>query len=252
MNINTLLTGSARIDQMKKEISAITKMVFGFVADDDAVKALPGEFVLYQSDYSKLILCHDLRDGLRLKLYSLSNEEETLVCVVPGNEIPLRDVQLMHSHLDSFVDGMQKPFPSLSKKWRYLYHAARSGLRLFYELQFSIPSDDPLDSKECKKVRYKKKCSLPFPLPLNTEVFVSLEGEPTEYKMIGEHRVGVDGEANCFFKVVGYEHQMHDTYGDLEDAEFTMMLEPQEGWGYLSEPKTFTRLLEVNGWEDRN
>src|SRR3989344_1290403 len=217
MNSETLLTGSSRIDQMKKEISAIIKMVFGFVADDDTVKALPGETVLYQSGYSKLILWHDLRDGLRLKFYQLWKEEETLICVVPGNDIPLRDVQMMHGHLDSFVEGMQKLFPSLREKWKHLYHAARSGLRLFYELQFHIPSDDPLDGKEGKEIRYRKRCTLTFPLPLNTEVFVSLEGEPTEYTMVGEQKIGIDDDADCFFKVTNYTHQVHDAYGDLEE-----------------------------------
>ena len=252
MNIDTLLTGSARIDQMKKEISAIIKMVFGFVADDDTMKTLSGETVLYQSKYSKLILWHDLRDGLRLKLYRLWKEKETLVCVVPGNEMPLQDVQMMHGHLDSFVEGMLKLFPSLSEKWRHLYHAATGGLRLFYELRFHVPSDDPLDGEDGKEVRYKKKCKLPFPLPLNTEVFVDLEGEPTEYKMFGEHKIGVDDNADCFFEVVGYRHQVYDSYGDLEEGEFTMILRPQEGWEHMREPETFMRLLEVNGWEDRD
>ncbi len=256
MNFEELLRGSARIDQMKREINAVIKMVFGFISEDE-IRALSGEGALYhslyQTDYTKLILSHDPREGLRVKLYILHGEEEALIGVVPGNEIALMDVQSMHGHLDVFVRGMEELFPSLGGNLAPLYRAADMRNGIFYRLRFHVPSDDPHDTEEGKLVEYQKKSRLNFPLPLGTELWFGIEGEPTVFyeSTSGSREFGRNGDEICCFKVVGYGHGLHDQDAYLEEQEFFVILEVDDDNGGVDNPANFVRLLEANEWVNR-
>lgn len=254
-----LLLGSSRVDQWRKEITAMVNMVLGFLTNDDYVTlSLKGETLLAESDSHRWMAWNDPTEGLRFRLFRLQDGKiVSLACELPGNRISLEYVGFVHSCLDSFVKGMRELFPALSERWRELLGVAWYEFRMYYELHFHIPSDDPLDDEEGKLVRFRKKSNLSFPLPLNTEVFVSLAGEPSKYEvlvidgeqMFGGEELPVDDDGACFFRVVEYEHQMSDVYGDLSERHFTMILKPQENYEDVAVKEHFPHLLEVNGWE---
>jgi len=236
MDVKTLLIGSARVNQMKRDIHTVIKMVFGFLTNVAGVDTLSTS-VLYQSEFSKLVLSFNGLREPRVQLYRIVKKVEIIVCTLPGNDIPLEDVQIMYGHLDDFVKGVERLIPSLQNKWEHLARAAILGLNLYYEIQFHDES-----------VRYRKKCSLPFPLPLTTEVFISLEGEPTMYKMFGGERIGTDGDDGNFFEVTGYKHEVTDFYGEVREKDFVMILEASP----KGQPdEKFRRLLGSNGWADQ-
>lgn len=255
-----LLLGSSRVDQWRKEITTVVSMVRGFLTEDECYTTLnlKGETLLAEADNHRWMVLYDDAEGLRLRLFQLRDGKiEGLACELPGNRISLEYVGFVHSCLDSFVKGMWELFPALKERLRELFKVARYEFRMYYELRFHIPSDDPLDGEEGRLLRFRKKSDLSFPLPLNTEVFVALEGEPSKYEVLvlnGEEMFGgkeqpVDDDGACFFRVIEYVHEMNDTYGDLSERQFVMILEPQENWEEVPIKEHFPHLLEVNGWE---
>lgn len=261
MNLaSELLLGSSRVDQWRKEITTVVNMVRGFLTEDEcyATLNLKGETLLAEADNHRWMVLYDHAEGLRLRLFHLRDgKTEGLACELPGNRISLEYVGFVHSCLDSFVKGMRELFPALKERWREILGVARYEFRMYYELRFHVPSDDPLDGEQGKLLRFRKKSDLSFPLPLNTEVFVMLEGEPSKHEvlvmdgkeMFGGKKLPVDSHGDCFFKVVEYEHQVSDNWGDLSERQFSMILDPQEDWENVPVKEHFPHLLEVNGWE---
>lgn len=176
-----------------------------------------------------------------------------------GIDPPLEYTGFVHAHLNSFVEGMEKRFPALTQRWRPLTDAVRDEFCMYYELRFSAPSDDSLDLEEGELVKFRKRTDLAFPLPLDTEVFVTLEGTPSTYSskpitlsgknLFGEIKIPNNDYGSSFFRVVAHEHEMIDLYGDLSERQFTMILEPLEGWEGVPDKEHFLHLLKVNGWE---
>tara|TARA_B100000745_G_scaffold6273_1_gene5245 strand:- start:259 stop:1065 length:807 start_codon:yes stop_codon:yes gene_type:complete len=265
MNLATkLLIGSSRVDQWRKEITTVVNMVLGFLKDEDYhILKMEGEVVLAESDAHRWMVRYDPYEGLKFRLFELRDGEEfedNLACELPKERISLEYVDFVHAYLDSFVRGMEKLFPQLKTRWSKLLRVARAEFALYYELKFRIPAADSayLDERENGKlVTFRKKSDLTFPLPLDTEVFVGLEGEPSKYEVLvidgkemfdGKERP-VDDDGDCFFRVTGYESQFNDVFGDLTEEKFVMILEPQEGWENNPYDAHFLHLLTVNGWE---
>lgn len=250
--VDELLIGSARIDQTRKEICAIIKMVLGSLGDEEArLHALPGETVLHQHEYGKWILWRDLRAGLSVKYYRLWKGEETLVCVLPSNEVPLADVQEVRGNLDDFVTSMKKMFPSLNKRLEPLRKVARQEFGIYYEITLYVPSSHPRVGPKGKQMSFRKKSELAFPLPIGTEVHVSIDGDATEFTDMGDTQIAKNSSEADFWVVVRYHSEMSDNYGYLSDDKFVMDLEPAEG-RRIHDPKNLARLLKANGWEDMN
>src|SRR3569623_1410793 len=251
-----LLLGSSRVDQWRKEITTVMNMVLGFLTTDDyATLNLKDETLLAEAGNHRWMIWNDPIEGLRFRLYHLQEKEAAvLACEFPGNRISLEYVGFVHAYLDSFVRGMQKLFPVLRERWNHILRVARDEFCIYYEIHFHIPSDAPSDGEEGKFYNFQKKSLLSFPLPLDTEVFVQLEGEPSEYKelVLGGVNLGkrpVDDDGDCFFRVVGYSHEMQDSYGDLSEQKFIMILSPDDEWKAVPAKDHFPHLLEVNGWE---
>lgn len=261
MNIaSELLAGSTRVDIWRKEITSVVNIVLGFLKEEDYAELdLADEKVLDESKYHRWTIQDDGGGSLRFRMFSFGpNDAEELVCELPGGQIRMYHVGYVHAQLDSLVRGLRNLIPDLHNRWRQLLSIANDGLQMYFELQFREPSDDPLEMKYGGKLlRYRKKCDLTFPLPLDTEVFVGLEGEPSQFKvlvidgkeMFDGRELPVDDDGDCFFKVTGYESMMHDSFGHLTVEKLVMILEPQESWEGVPLDAHFPHLLSSNGWE---
>ena len=257
-----LLRGSQLIDEWRKEIKATASMIAGFLQPEDLAHiALGEEVVVAEDEYHRWVLFKTVGDGTAFDFYDINREKTEKVCTLPDGNVPLTWIRTIHYRLDSLVEGLERLFPQLKRRWAPLLRATRSEFAFYYQLEFRVPAPDSeyADEREQGKlVSFRKKINTrTFPLPLGTEVFIGLEGEPKGHEVLvinGEEMFGgepgpVGTNGDCFFEVVRYESQVLDSYGDLEERRFITVLRPQEGWEAVPSENHFEHLLDVNGWE---
>ena len=132
--VRQLLTGSAEIDRLKREVESVVRMVLGFV-DHNTLKEMRFKEEIFNSYrytwrifvWNSTGIPWDANLKLDAECSSLINGDhmELVYQSMHGyGLISLRDIQAVHEGLPIFIEGMAKTFPGLMKRWQPLLDAA--------------------------------------------------------------------------------------------------------------------------------
>jgi hypothetical protein len=122
--VDGLINGSRAIDQMKKDVNSVVRMVIGFVELERksfVTKHVGFTFETHKWEISNhfdetVVRCHvDL--GFAWSLAYSSHK----------GEIPFKSymAQAVYEGLPLLVEGVMKAYPNIDKRWQYLLDAAK-------------------------------------------------------------------------------------------------------------------------------
>ncbi|MBP7770680.1 MAG: hypothetical protein KA066_02085 [Candidatus Pacebacteria bacterium] len=243
MDIQTLIAGSARIDRLRKEIAAVTNLVLkGLLTADDYAKQpfhIRGTGIILADlphGWWNLSYC----DKPKLSFYWKNGDgSQEMMCYLPEDRVALPHVERVHANLGSFVEGISKAFPSLKEHWKYIRHSAKEELKIVYSINLNL-EDGP--------VTYYKLANLPFPLPIGTQMFLSVEGEIVVQEASGKRLQRAESDT---FIVAGYKHSAYDEFGYLNNDWLDIELEPEDKEESYTN-NILVSLLEANGWKKKD
>ena len=125
--VEALLLGSAEIDRMRKEIDQVVGMILGLLDPHRRTEDHFFEFRNWSdpnSRYSWFVQCIGKRWSVEFD-YRHSHTETNLYRLFFGAAIiDLDKVQIVHAHLQFFVDGMRERFGELKSTLQPLLDAA--------------------------------------------------------------------------------------------------------------------------------
>ena len=140
MNSNTvrqLLDGSEALNQMKKDIDSVVKMVTGMIREDeiifwkyDKIPSLSGRLgQVFRSDDCEweIRLNDDRKFDVECRLIGTICTKGDIIMHSYSTKRPsmnLCDVQRVHQCLEFFVEKMAEAFPNLPNRWQPLLDAA--------------------------------------------------------------------------------------------------------------------------------
>lgn len=254
MDVETLLNGSARIDQMRKEINAVVTITLGFLteADKKELREQPETLVKEFDWYGSVGRFTIKPDGRKFIVLCYFGDQ--LICMLPIDSVPIKHVGHVRGCLNEFLSGISSMFSSIREGWKPIWRADMEGQRVYFELGIKIPSE--YGSEEI--VRYRKAVKLEHIPPKGAEIHFSIEGDPTGTQFITIPSVNIfnepsteDSNEGVFFTVKSYEGGVSEVSGDLNFEFLIVYFELAPDWEdtILETRQNIVRLLNNTGWQ---